>query len=310
MTGILMAMGGIGSYSAATPLAAASARLGWRLSFVLVGGFTLILAVLVWAFVRDRPSEMGLPSPFETGEPTAGTAPLREGVKQVLSRPRFWPLAGWFFFTCAVFFSFIGLWGGPYLMQVYGLDKAGAGRILSMAAVGMIAGSPLLSFASNSLFKARKPVLVLSSLLLAAAVGVLALFPRGIPTALLYPVFFAIGMFSGASVTIGFTANKELFPVAIAGTASGLVNFFPFFGGAVFQVVLGAVLDSRGLTASGGFSLEGFRYALLVLLACGLAALISSLFIEETLKAPQARRPGKNRTRRHHKNRARRPSSK
>ena len=33
-----------------------------------------------------------------------------------------------------------------------------------------------------------------------------------------------------------------------------------------------------------GFTLQGFRFALLVLFICGLAALVSSLFIEETMK--------------------------
>jgi sugar phosphate permease len=322
MTGILMAMGGIGSYSAAAPLAYISNWIGWRRSFALVGGFTLALAVLVWIFVRDRPSDMGLSKPDEPEsrqpEHTLGKKgnmlrvgrsdgetprsirdnsemlhpnrieydtprPIR-GLKIVLSHPRFWPLAGWFFFTCAIFFSFIGLWGGPYLMQIYGLGKTEAGHILSMAAVGMIVGSPLLSFFSNNLFKGRKPVLVLSSVFLTAAAGALFFFPRGIAKPFLYLICLAIGTFAGASVTVGFTANKEMFPLPIAGTASGLINFFPFFGGAVFQVVLGAVLDSQGLTTSGGFSLQGFRYALLVLFICGVSAFLSSLFVEETMK--------------------------
>ena len=45
MTGILMAMGGIGSLTAATPLAVLSTWMGWRLSFVFVGGITLVLAI-------------------------------------------------------------------------------------------------------------------------------------------------------------------------------------------------------------------------------------------------------------------------
>ena len=39
MTGILMAMGGIGSLSATTPLALISSWIGWRLSFIVVGYF-------------------------------------------------------------------------------------------------------------------------------------------------------------------------------------------------------------------------------------------------------------------------------
>jgi sugar phosphate permease len=284
MTGILMAMGGIGSYSAATPLAYISNWIGWRQSFVLVGIFTMALGVLVWAFVRDRPTDMGWPSPTQTSENKEETIALLQGVKMVLSLPRFWPLAIWFFFTCAIFFSFIGLWGGPFLMQIYALTKAKTGHILSMAAIGMIVGSPLLSYLSNHLFKARKPVLILASVLMLIITGVLYFFTQGIPIFLLYLICLGIGTFSGAAVTIGFITNKELFPVSIAGTATGLVNFFPFLGGAVFQVILGAVLDSQGISPSGGFALQGFRYSLLVLFCCGLVAQISSFFLKETMK--------------------------
>ncbi len=284
MTGILMAMGGIGSYTAAAPLAYVSNWIGWRQSFVLVGVFTLLLGALVWAVVRDRPADLGWPSPSEPAEPDEESLGLMQGVKKVLSNPRFWPLSIWFFFTCAIFFSFIGLWGGPFLMQIYGLTKAEAGHILSMAAIGMILGSPCLSFFSNNLFKARKPVLIIASICMCIITGLLYLFITSIPIFGLYLICLAIGLFSGAIVTIGFTTNKELFPVAIAGTATGLINFSPFLGGAVFQIILGAVLDSQGLTAAGGFALQGFRYSFSVLFLCGVVALISSFFIKETLR--------------------------
>jgi sugar phosphate permease len=227
---------------------------------------------------------MGWPSPTQVWESKEEPIALMQGVKMVLSLPRFWPLAIWFFFTCAIFFSFIGLWGGPFLMQIYALTKAKTGHILSMAAIGMIVGSPLLSYLSNHLFKARKPVLILASVLMLIITGVLYFFTQGIPIFLLYLICLGIGTFSGAAVTIGFITNKELFPVSIAGTATGLVNFFPFLGGAVFQVILGAVLDSQGLTPSGGFALQGFRYSLLVLFCCGCVALICSFFLKETMK--------------------------
>lgn len=285
MTGILMAMGGIGSYSAATPLAYMSSWIGWRQSFVLVGIFTLVLGALVWIFVRDRPADKGWPSIAEPSGPPQESIPLIQGVKMVLAQPHFWPLSSWFFFTFGFFFSFIGLWGGPFLMQVYSLSKPQAGNILSMAAIGMIVGSPLLSYLSNNLFKGRKPVLILTSALICLITGILYFFSQSLPVFLLYLLCLAIGVFGGAVATIGFITNKELFPVSIAGTATGLVNFFPFLGGAVFQVILGTVLDSQGLTASGGFTLSGFRYCLLLLFGCGSVALVSSFFLKETLQA-------------------------
>jgi sugar phosphate permease len=284
MTGILMALGGVGSLSAATPLAWLSAQIGWRLSFVAVGVFTLFLAVLVYIFVRNKPVDMGWPSPSSSS--TSGSPQIQisltESVRKVLSCGAFWPLAAWFFFNCAVFFSFGGLWGGPYLVQIYGLDKSQAAQILSMLAIGMIVGSPLLSYISNSVFRARKPILVMSSLVVLALTAILAFFTRQIPVPGLYAICFGLGVFSSAIVVIGFTANKELFPVQMAGTATGIVNLFPFAGGAIFQPVLGVALENYG-KVDGKFTLAGYEKAFLILFACALVALIASFYIKETL---------------------------
>ncbi|MDY6952703.1 MAG: MFS transporter, partial [Thermodesulfobacteriota bacterium] len=201
---------------------------------------------------------------------------------KVLTYWRFWPIALWFFFDCAVFFSFGGLWGGPYLMQVYGLTKAEAGHILSMLAIGMIVGSPLLSVLSNRIFRGRKPVLVLSSAILLCLTALMAFYTEEIPLAGLYLVCLGLGIFSSAVVVIGFTTTKELFPVQIAGTSTGLVNLFPFAGGAVFQPVLGYVLERQG-RVDGAFTLAGYRQAFLVLFICGLIAFAATLCVKETL---------------------------
>jgi sugar phosphate permease len=281
MTGILMALGGVGSLIAATPLAWLSARIGWRFSFVAVGFFTLVLAVLVFLFVRNRPADLGWPSPAGTRQSPLPPIGLMEGVGKVLSSPAFWPLAIWFFFDCAIFFSFGGLWGGPFLIQVYGLDKHHAARILSMLAVGMIVGSPLLSYVSNTVFHARKPVLILSSIAVTGLTAILAFMTRQVPIAGLFALCFGLGVFSSAIVVIGFTTNKELFPVQMAGTATGIVNLFPFAGGAIFQPILGAVLEHYGRTG-GNFTLIGYEKAFLILFICALVAMGATFLMRET----------------------------
>ncbi|MDY6838930.1 MAG: MFS transporter [Thermodesulfobacteriota bacterium] len=282
MTAILMAMGGVGSLSAAAPLALLSTSIGWRFSFVAVGVMTLLLAILVWLLVRDRPADLGWPSPSEPAGPSAPSVALLEGMKKVLTYPRFWPIAIWFFFDCAVFFSFGGLWGGPYLMQVYGFTKAEAGQILSMLAVGMIVGSPILSFLSNRIFQGRKPVLILSSSVLLCLTALLAFYTEEIPLAGLYLVCLGLGIFSSAVVVIGFTTTKELFPVQIAGTSTGLVNLFPFAGGAVFQPLIGYVLERQGRVED-AFALAGYKQAFFVLFICGLISFAATLCLKETL---------------------------
>jgi MFS family permease len=282
MTGILMGLGGVGSLTAQAPLAMLSSWIGWRVSFVVVAIFTILLAILVWAFVRDRPAggtQSHAPNAKSEDDYQIG---LREGVRRVLSSAGFWPIAIWFFFTCGIFFSFGGLWGGPYLMHIYGMSKEESGRILSMLAVAMIIGSPMVSFLSNRIVKGRKPVLLGSSLLLVCLTGFLAFLTDGLSPPSLYAICFGLGISSSAIVVIAFTSTKELFPVQIAGTATGLVNLFPFSGGAAFQPLLGYLLERQGKTGE-AFKLIGYEQAFLVLFVAAVIALLASLFMRETL---------------------------
>ena len=290
MTAILMVMGGLGSLTAASPLAILSTIIGWRLSFVAVGLFTLLMAVLVWLFVRDRPSDFGWPSPAEPVGPSPSAIGLVEGMRRVVIYPRFWPIAIWFFFDCAIFFSFGGLWGGPYLMQIHGLSKAEAGQTLSMLAVGMIVGSPLLSILSDRMFRGRKPVLLLSSFIVLCLTALLAFYTDRLSIPALYLLCFGLGVFSSAIVVIGFTTTKELFPVQIAGTSTGLVNLFPFAGGALFQPFLGYLLERPGKTGD-AFTLTGYKQAFFALFLCGLLAFFACFFLKETLAKEQRIRP-------------------
>lgn len=283
MTGILLAMGGLGSLCAATPLAMLTGWLGWRMAFMVVAALTLVLSGLVWSVVRDRPADLGWSSPLPKDEAKPASIDLLSGVRQVLAHRRFWPLAGWFFFQSAVFFSFAGLWGGPYLQHVHGLDRAQAGQILSMLAIGLIIGSPLQSWLSNRICKGRKPVLILSSLVTIGIAALLAFATVGLSLTSLSLLCLLLGMFTSAAVVIGFSATKELFPVQIAGTSIGLVNLFPFAGGAVFQPILGSILQSH--TSSGDiYSAAAYQAAFIVLLVCAVIALLASLFIRETME--------------------------
>jgi len=281
MTGLLMALGGLGSLFAAGPLAMLSSWIGWRLSFIVVGVFTLVLAVLVWILVRDRPKDFGWPPP-EQPKQTAAAIGLMEGVRRVVGCKAFWPIGIWFFFDCGIFFSFGGLWGGPYLMQVYGFSKAQAAQILSMIAIGMIVGSPALSYLSTNILRARKPVLVMSSIVVVGITAVLAFFTADIPLVGLYVLCLGVGIFSSAIVVIGFTTNKELFPVQMAGTATGIANLFPFLGGAVFQPLLGYVLEKNS-TADGLFTLTAYQQAFGILFFAAIVAFGASLFLKESM---------------------------
>ncbi len=286
MAGILMAVGGLGAYTASRPLAWLSDLIGWRGSFMAIGAATLTAALAIWLMVRNTPQEMGLPAVNPEASGNAGNPPrmgLVRGVQMVLAERAFWVLAIWFFCTCSIFFSFGGLWGGPYLIQVYGLSKAEAGNVLSMLALAMIVGSPLLSWLSDAVWRSRKKVIVLSAVITLGLSLPLAFFTAGMNQPVLYLLCFLLGMFSSAVVVVAFTAAKELFPVEIAGTSVGLVNLFPFLGGAVAPPVLGAILEGQPALA-GGYSAAAYSRAFMLYVFLAIIALVAALFIRETLQ--------------------------
>ena len=289
MMGILMALGGVGAYTAAQPLGWLSVAIGWRGSFILIGVVTLVLAAIIWVVVRNRPEEKGLP-PIPDPMSSAGgeVISLGRSMKMVLSNFRFWMLAVWFFFSLGVFFSMGGLWGGPYLMQIYSMSKPQAGGLLSMIAAGMVIGSPLLSWISDKVLVSRKQVLVLATAIHLGLLVVLYLKPSGLNLGLLYAWFFLFSVCSSAIVVIAFTATKELFPMSIAGTSTGLVNLFPFLGGAVVQPVSGWLLSVQG-GPQGPYGTGMYANLFLFWIVCVVISLVAVCLSQDTLPGRKGR---------------------
>jgi sugar phosphate permease len=286
MTGILLAMGGVGSLTATAPLVWMNAWMGWRNVFLLVGGLTLALSVLVWLLVRNRPADLGWPSPMDDADAAEMTAPsisLINGMRQVFKSRAFWPLAAWFFFNYAVFFSFGGLWGGPYLSHVHGMNAGQVGRLMTILALGLIVGAPLLSRLSDNIFKARKPVLVLCAVIVTIMTALLAFSTSTLPPWGLYLIYFFLPVFGNTCGVIGFTMAKELFPISIAGTATGMVNLFCFVGGALSQQLLGVILENSG-KINDAFTPEGYQAAFMVLFVSSVVALAAALLTRESLR--------------------------
>ena len=288
MAGILNAVGGMGVLAATWLLAVMTLFFGWRISFELIGCCTFIIVVLVWLFVRDRPEDKGWPSIEELVREKGNVfepvkqIPLLQGARHVVSEKYFWPVALWFFFDCGIFFGFGALWGGPYLRDVYGMTRAQAGTVLSMIAWGMIVGSPPLGFISDKLMKSRKKPFILCNLLLVIELAFLSIYPDGLPWIALYIFFFVFSICASSVVIFGFTIIKELFPVEIAGTSTGMVNLFPFLGGAIFMPLLGRVLDAYPKSDTGGYSIEAYSILIFILLGAAVLSLVCTFLTKET----------------------------
>lgn len=288
MGGIFMATGGIGAIFSSALLAWFSNLIGWRMTFVATGMITLIIATLIYGFVRNNPQEKGWSSPRISEKCQCGAkVSLLAGVKQVVTARRFWPLSIWCFFTTGIFFALAGLWAGPYLVHVYGLSKSAVGNILSILALALIIGSPILSFISN--YVGRKPIFIGCSLLLLSVFSLFYLFPGRLPQFMLYVLFFCLSLSGTAAGHVQATVSKELFPSAVAGTAVGIVNIFPFFGGALFQTIFGVIISYSG-HIKGVYSFNGYQRMFLFCGAGALISLVAAFYLQETLHVIEAKK--------------------
>ena len=277
VTGLFISSGGLGALLATTPLAVVTEWLGWRASFVYAGVCTFLVAVLAFVLIVEKPPE-----------PTAAKAPAPDEQRAdtvwhsllfLLKQPRLWPLAAWFFFGNGLFFTFAGLWGGPYLEEIHRLSKAEAGGVLAMIAVGIMLGGVLLSALSNHVFGARrKPLMILGALLILVLFATLQVFGTSLPLPALYTVYLLLGIFGNGIAAIGFTLTKESFPLRLSGTAMGLVNVFAWLGVAILQAATGPLLEGDG-----GESLQQrYTQLFIALLVLSGVTLIASVLVRES----------------------------
>jgi sugar phosphate permease len=284
MGAAFMVMGGIGALSSSAPLAWASNAIGWRMTLIGVGVVTLVMAGLVYGFVRNRPADMGL-APIKPIEATSSSAEkkisLLDGLKMVIFSSRFWPVATWAFCVIGISFAVGGLWGGPYLMQVYGLSKTAAGGVLSTFALALIFGSPVVGWLGNRF--GRKPVMVGCSILLTVTCSLMSWLVDSLSIAALYILFFCFFITGGAIGPVLAAMSKELFPIGISGTSVGMVNLFPFVGATFFQIVIGSVLSGQS-QGRNHFATIGYQYMFLICLAGAVMSLAATVFMKETLE--------------------------
>ena len=284
MTGLTFSVGTLGTILATSPLAYLVSLLGWRISFVLIGIVTILISIVVFKVVRDRPEE-------GNGEGSAGNPsgkkekiPVLLSLRMILGNLSFWQIATTGFFRYGTFVAIQGLWAGPYLMEILGYSPIKTGNILFMMALGGIIGGPLGGRLSDKVLRSRKKVMILG--MSAYAVGILFITGwTGITHgAFYYGLFFSLGFFTSFGM-VGFSHIKELFDVRMAATAMTATNFFSMMGGAVSMHVMGKIVGIFP-KVGGAYPPQAYHTAFLSCLLGIAAATAFYAFSEDTKPRP------------------------
>ena len=288
ISGWTQTVGNVGALAAATPLALLVEAVGWRQTFVMIGGATLALAVVAAAFIRDRPEAMGLPpvAPERVGAASPALRDVLRGVPAVVANRRSWPpiLAAGGVYTTLI--TFLGLWGVPYLTQVYGLARVDAATVVSMLAIGMGIGSPVVGRLSDRwLGRRRLPMLLFAAVYAACWAPLVLPGEVRLPAVLLAPFFLLMG-FAAAGLVLVWSCVREVNNPALVGVAVGFCNLPIFLGFALLQWLTGAILDAKwtGLMAGGArlYPPEAFQAAFGVCLVLAAGAVLAAALVTET----------------------------
>jgi len=239
VSGMAILMGVIGGVSAGVPLRLLVEAFGWRPIMGISAGLTALLSIATWLLVRDDPVERGFASYAQAEHGTGDRTPILRGLMEVLSYRNIWIMFLTPVGVVGAVLAFAGLWGVPYLRQVYALDAKSAALITSTLLVAWALGGPLLGAWSQRLGR-RKPLYVLTTILALAGWLILVFVP--LPLWLLVTLLVPLGFCSG-NITIGFACAKESIPLRLTGTASGVCNMGPLLGGMLLQPAIGWMLD-------------------------------------------------------------------
>jgi len=239
------AVSNMGGILAQTPLILLVGAIGWRATYEIIAVVCLIISLTIYLFVRDKPSDMGLPS-IESLEGREDVQVSNNSIwvpiKKVLKNPALYPAIISYASIYGSFIALTGVWGIKYFMESsYEMSKVTAGNYTISATLGMALGS-LIAGGLSDYMKKRKIFMVLSSLIgtIAWALIFFIKIPEGIP---LYIVTFMIGC-SCVYALVAITYTKEISDINFSGTAVSITNFGAILGTAVLPIIIGIIYDA------------------------------------------------------------------
>jgi len=269
LAGLTQATGMLGASIGQMPMAFFVLHIGWRYTLLCIAGIMILLSLLIAFIVRDPSARLQSPCLKKNFLHTPWS-----GLMEVLNNKQSWwnaLFAGLLFAPTA---AFAELWGVKFLRETYHLNH----EIAAMAI-----GGPIVGWISDRI-KRRKIVLLLSAFFSFILISIVLLIPH-FPVTLLFSLLFLYGV-ANTGVATSYALASEINPQAISGTSVAFANMASVLVGAGFQPIVGWLLEKNwnGVIANGiaVYSATNFRWALLVLPASALLALMIACGIKET----------------------------
>jgi sugar phosphate permease len=283
MSGITLLFGNLGSILAAGPLSLLLSYYNWRTVFVAIGILSLSLGILGYFFVRNRPEDLGFPSPLRKKKNTRQQRSWLRQLLSIVSVTRIWPGFWVQFGMIGGLYSFMGLWAIPFLRDTQNLSRNQAADYVTLMILSFAVGAFFFGWFSDRIGR-RKPVLLGG--ILAYLAGWIYLLVVPWSTGFGGYLLFCLMGFSGSSFVLTFACAKEIIDPDNSGMAVSVVNTGCFIGTALMQPMFGWLADLSWYGAMLGgvriYSIESYQNGFIAMLLFALLALLGGLRIRET----------------------------
>lgn len=231
--------------------------LDWRWMFRLSVSFLLVGAGVMFLVVRERPEDIGLEGPADgrapverAAEAARSSATSGERYRAVLSDWRLYAAGLSIGFQNAARYALI-VWVPVHFLGPGWRSSAGPVDpvwVTLAVPIGMAFGASTNGWVSDVVFRSRRYLAIVVSMLLAAAVAVaMPVLPPG--SALDVVAMLLCGFFVFGPASSFWALCPDIFGRRLAGTATGLLNFFSYGCAGVGEPLIGRFMDHTGRTA-------------------------------------------------------------
>ena len=260
-TGGIQFLGALGAIFGGGPIDHLSRWVGgWQNSLNILGYIGLVLAVIFFFFIKERPSTR---APIKH-------LPMMTCLNRVIRCPQTWVIASLGFVFWAPMAAFTELWAGKWMEVSFHQPMSSMINWLSWVWLGIMVGGPLNGWICDTIGSRKPCIIVLLVLELIAFMSILYIPTHSIDWHL--ALFYFILGFSASGQCITFGLINDWHPAEISGTAVGFNNMAVILGGPILQPLIGWLLVHH--TLAHHLTPEDFHHALMVVPIVLLAGLI------------------------------------
>ncbi|WP_281759756.1 MFS transporter [Alicyclobacillus hesperidum] len=240
LLGVIGVAAGLGSLTATVPYALWIAAMGWRIPFLVVGLVIMVCAVLLYVVLIAKPKRMFGASPAMAESRLRPQQNVMATLRRMFSTRQAWATAMCHFGLVGTYVGFIGSWGVPYFMQVFGMSRAAASSLLMCGLFGAMAGGPVTSALATRLGMTKRiytfvHAITFLSWLLWFLIG------DKPPLWAIIVLLVLIGFGNGGS-SLTFAVVRDSFPIEMVGVVSGFSNMGGFVSAILLPSLFGYVL--------------------------------------------------------------------